>query len=177
MLHNEIKWHLRFIELAKLVASWSKDQSTKVGAVAIGPNREICSVGYNGFPRGVDDNVEERYQRPAKYSWTEHAERNCVYNASRIGVSLEGRVLYCTHFPCPDCARGIIQAGITHLYYPQDTSEEARGFRERSYELHTVSLQMLSEAGIECKIIKSTISIVGDTLYECVNVNEHDLLP
>jgi dCMP deaminase len=152
--HNPHKWHVRFIELARLIASWSKDLSTKVGAVAVGPSREICSVGYNGLPRGVDDTIESRYERPAKYIWTEHAERNLVYNASRIGVSLQGCHLYCTHFPCPDCARGIIQSGISWLFYPQDLSEEARGFRERSHEAHLISLEMLLDAGIECRIIK-----------------------
>lgn len=163
------KWHLRFVELAKHIASWSKDRSTQVGAVAIGPNREICSVGYNGFPRGVDDDIEERHQRPAKYSWTEHAERNCIYNASRIGVSLDGCELYCTHFPCPDCARGIIQSGISVVYYPEDVSEGARGFRERSYESHKVSLEMLISAGVSCYIIRENLVLE--------QVKEDDLRP
>ncbi len=163
------KWHIRFIELAKHIASWSKDRSTKVGAVAIGPNREICSVGYNGFPRGVDDDIEERHERPAKYSWTEHSERNCIYNASRIGVSLDGCELYCTHFPCPDCARGIIQSGITTVFYPEDSSEDARGFRERSYESHKISLEMFISSGVNCYIIKENGSLE--------QVKEDDLRP
>jgi deoxycytidylate deaminase len=84
----------------------------------------------------------------------QNAERNCIYNASRIGVSLDECHLYCTHFPCPDCTRGIIQSGITWLFYPQDLSEEAKGFRERIYEAHLISLDMLVEAGIECRVIK-----------------------
>jgi len=158
------KWHLRFIELAKHIASWSKDRSTKVGAVAVGPNREIRSTGYNGFPRGVDDDIEERHERPLKYIYTEHSERNCLYHAARIGVSLEGCEMYCTHFPCPDCARGIIQSGIISLFYPEDKSEGARGFRERSYEAHKLSLEMLISSGVNCYIIKenNTLELVKE---------------
>ena len=75
------KWHNRFMDVAKLVATWSKDTSTKVGAVVVGPDKEIRSTGYNGLVRGVDDNIPERMERPTKYDFFEHAERNAVYNA------------------------------------------------------------------------------------------------
>ena len=73
----------RFMNLA-YVAEWSKDRSTKVGCVVIGPDREVRSMGYNGFPRGINDEIERRHARPDKY--TEHAERNAIYNAARVGV-------------------------------------------------------------------------------------------
>ena len=76
-----MKWHYRFMELAKLVATWSKDTSTKTGAVIVGPDKEIRATGYNGFVRGVDDDVFERFERPTKYDFFEHAERNAVYTA------------------------------------------------------------------------------------------------
>ena len=76
------KWNSRFMDLARLVAGWSKDTSTKVGCVIIGPDKEIRSTGYNGFPRGVDDTIPAGHERPAKYDFTEHAERNAIYNAS-----------------------------------------------------------------------------------------------
>ena len=106
------KWHNRFMEMAELVATWSKDASTKVGAVVVGENKEIRSTGYNGMVRGIDDNIPERSERPVKYDFFEHAERNAVYNACLIGASLKGCVIYVTAMPCPDCARAIIQSGI-----------------------------------------------------------------
>ena len=106
------KWNKRFMELAFLVASWSKDPSTKTGAVVVGPDKEIRATGYNGPVRGVDDDVPERFERPTKYDFFEHAERNALYNACLTGVSVKGCVMYATHAPCVDCARAIIQAGI-----------------------------------------------------------------
>lgn len=109
------QWDQRFFKLAQHIGSWSKDRSSKNGAVVVGPNREIRSTGYNGFPPGVDDNEEERHVRPAKYIFTEHAERNAIYFAANVGVSLEGCTMYATMFPCADCARGIIRCGIKRV--------------------------------------------------------------
>ena len=106
------KWHKRFMEVAELVATWSKDPSTKTGAIVVGPDREIRATGYNGLVRGVDDNKPERMERPTKYDFFEHAERNAIYNACLTGTSLKGCVMYATHAPCTDCARAIIQSGI-----------------------------------------------------------------
>ena len=87
-------WDQRFMELALHVATWSKDRSTKVGCVIVGQYNEIKAVGYNGFVRGSDDSVDARHERPAKYDWTEHAERNAIYQAARCGVSLNGAKMY-----------------------------------------------------------------------------------
>lgn len=105
------KWDARYLSLAAQVASWSKDTSTRVGCVIVGTAGQILSTGYNGLPRGVSD-TSERMARPAKYSWTEHAERNAIYNAARSGLSLVGSTLYTPWHPCAECARGIIQSGI-----------------------------------------------------------------
>lgn len=109
------KWDTRFMELAGLVAQWSKDRSRKVGCVIVGADKSIVSTGYNGFPRGVNDDEEARHERPAKYKWTEHAERNAIYNAARIGTALAGCSMYIPWYPCMDCARAIIQSGISEL--------------------------------------------------------------
>lgn len=144
-------WDERFIELAKLVASWSKDRSTKVGAVIVGPEKTILSVGYNGFPRKVDDNIEERHQRPIKYFWTEHAERNAIYNCARNGVKIEGATMYLHWFPCVDCARAIIQSGISTLVCIQpDFSQEKWG------EEFKISLEMLEEAKVVIKYFEES---------------------
>lgn len=108
-------WDDRFMNLAKHVAEWSKDRSTKVGCVVIGPDREVRSMGYNGFPRGINDEIERRHARPDKYTWTEHAERNAIYNAARVGIPLKGCTMYLPWFPCVDCARAIVQAGLKEL--------------------------------------------------------------
>ena len=140
------------MDLAKLIATWSKDNSTKVGCVIIGPNKEIRSTGYNGFPRGVDDSIAERKERPLKYEFTEHAERNAIYNAGLYGASIKDCVMYVTFPPCVDCARGIIQSGIREVIYldmPKDKTQNIPGWREK---LGT-SFQMFNEAGVIYKSI------------------------
>lgn len=143
-----LKWHYRFMELAFLVASWSKDPTTKTGAVVVGPDREIRATGYNGLVRGVDDNIPERMERPTKYDFFEHAERNAVYNACLTGTPLKGCVLYATHSPCTDCARAIIQAGIkmvvTNKIIIDDNTPQGTWRDKLNY-----STQMFKEAGIE----------------------------
>jgi dCMP deaminase len=108
-------WDERFLRLALHIREWSKDPTTRVGCVIVGPSNEVRSIGFNGFPRGVNDDDSSRYDRPAKYMWTEHAERNAIYNAARIGVALENCRMYLPWFPCGDCARAIIQSGIVEL--------------------------------------------------------------
>lgn len=108
-------WDRRFLELAHSVGAWSKDRSAKAGCVIVGPDRLIRSTGYNGFVRGVDDEVPSRHERPIKYSWTEHAERNAIYNAARLGIAIEGCTAYVNWFPCIDCARALVQVGIVRL--------------------------------------------------------------
>ena len=103
-------WDNYFFELLEVVRNKSKDRSTKVGAIIVGPDNEIRSTGFNGFPRKINDDIDERHERPDKYLWTEHAERNAIYNAVRMGVPLKGCTLYVYGFPCSDCARVIIQA-------------------------------------------------------------------
>lgn len=110
-----VKWDKRFMELARHIGQWSKDRSRQVGCVIVGPNNEVRATGFNGFPRGADDEISLRHDRPAKYLWTEHAERNAIYNAARIGISLDGCRMYVPWFPCMDCARAIVQVGIQEL--------------------------------------------------------------
>jgi dCMP deaminase len=159
----DLKWYRRFAKLAKEVGSWSKDDSTKVGAVVIGPvNREIRTVGYNGFPRKFDDSIVEYKERPLKYFYTEHAERNAIYNATRIGVSLDDCWMFSTHFPCPDCTRGIIQSGISRLVCGEDRSDAGISFVRRNYDSFIHSLEMMDGTGLivvmisenESKLIK-----------------------
>lgn len=142
------KWNRRFMEVAFLVASWSKDNSTKVGAVVVGPDREIRATGYNGLVRGVDDDKPERMERPTKYDFFEHAERNAIYNACLTGTSLKGCTIFVTFPPCSDCARAIIQSGIkrvvTNPFEIKDTAKDKLWREKFEY-----SRQMFEEAGVE----------------------------
>ena len=136
-------WDSRFLDLAEYVAQWSKDRSRKVGCVIVGPQREVRALGYNAFPRGVDDTASERHERPSKYLWTEHAERNAIYQAARIGTPLEGCTMYLPWFPCMACARAIVQAGIAQLVaLKPDTTDPQWGEEFQS------ALALLNEAGV-----------------------------
>jgi dCMP deaminase len=111
-----MNWTEYFINIAEQVKEKSKDNNTKIGAVIVGEDNEILTTGYNSFPRGLNDNISERQERPEKYFWFEHAERNAIYNAARIGVSLKGSTAYLTSgLPCMDCARGLIQSGVKRV--------------------------------------------------------------
>jgi len=83
-----MEWDDYFLNIAENVKLKSKDKRTQIGAVIVGKGNEIVSTGYNSFPRNINDSIEERQVRPEKYYWFEHAERNAIYNAARIGVSL-----------------------------------------------------------------------------------------
>ena len=118
------KWDIRFLEMAKLVASWSKDPSTQVGAIAV-RNRNVIAQGYNGFPRGTDDHELYYLNRAIKYKRIVHAEMNAIFNAAENGVSLKGSTIYVVGLPiCSDCAKGLIQAGITRVVTPEQEIPE-----------------------------------------------------
>jgi dCMP deaminase len=134
---------LKFLPIAKEAALMSRDHSTKVGCVVLDEDYNVRAVAYNGFPRGICDGVEERYERPLKYKFTSHAEENAVANAARVGTRLQGCTLLLTSlFPCTTCSRLIIQAGIRRVIAPRVPAntrwdEEAR-----------LAMQMLAESGV-----------------------------
>ena len=139
-------WNERFLNLATHISNWSKDPSTKVGCVVVGPDREIRSTGFNGLPRGIEDNDERLNNREIKYPMICHAEENAIMHAARIGISLKDCTAYVTWPPCTRCARSLIQAGIITVIYPKDTEIPDRWVSD--FEL---SINMLKEAGIELK--------------------------
>ena len=125
-LHGKA-WGDRYIHLAKEISTWSKDPSTKVGAVVIGNNGEVLSQGYNGFPRSIKDTPQRLKDREKKYNLVVHAEMNAIYNASLNGVSLKGSTLYVYGLPiCNECAKGVIQVGIDKVIAtrPSDYNKE-----------------------------------------------------
>lgn len=109
------KWDLRFFEMAKHIAEWSKDPSTKVGAVIYDSVFRLVSVGYNGFPRGVSDEKLRYDVKPTKYKLVVHSEANAILNARG---SVESFTLLTTKFPCSECAKIIVQSGITRVVSP-----------------------------------------------------------
>lgn len=134
------KWDRRFMELARLVSTWSKDPSTKVGAVVVDSQKRIKSVGYNGFPKATDDSPELYLDRETKYRRTVHAEANAILT----GSDLTGCTVYTYPFmPCPHCAGLIIQSGIARVisldYCPErwavDFRESDKLFREAGVEV------------------------------------------
>jgi len=144
---KNMNWADYFLGIAEQVKLKSKDQRTKIGAVIVGEDHEIVSTGYNSFPRGINDNLDYRQVRPEKYYWFEHAERNAIYNAARIGVSLRDTTMYLTcGIPCADCARGIISSGVKMIYCK---TEDTTRNREHWDEHAKRSLQMFKESGVE----------------------------
>lgn len=133
------KWNQRFLELAQHVAEWSKDPSTKVGAVLVDDKRRVIGLAYNGLSRKIIDSPERYQDRTVKYEIIVHAEVNAILNAVR---SPEGATLYSTFAPCPRCAAVIIQAGISKVVYP------AASLNDRWLEAQELSGKLFAEAGI-----------------------------
>lgn len=132
-------WPQRFMELARLVASWSKDPSTKVGAVIADSRNRVVSMGYNGPPRlTADSSVADRNEKLLR---TLHAEENAIL----FGGDVTGCTLYVTHPPCAHCAAVMIQAGIANVVWAGHDDFE---FSARWQHSHGVALRMLAEAGV-----------------------------
>jgi dCMP deaminase len=122
------KWDHRFLNLAREVASWSKDPSTKVGAVVVRPDLTIATMGFNGFPRGFPDDPEDYADRVRKYRFVVHAEANALVSASE---SLKGCTLYTYPLPpCVDCCKLAIQAGITRFVSVRPSVEHLERWRD-----------------------------------------------
>lgn len=140
------KWDHRFLRLAREVSSWSKDPSTKCGAVIVRPDRSIASTGFNGFPKKTSDADELYADRELKYARVVHAEMNAIVQARE---PLEGYSIY-TWPPgyggaCDRCSAHIIQAGITRLVHVRDESEFALRWKDAAER----GQQMFAEAGVE----------------------------
>lgn len=137
------KWQLRFIGLAYEVAKWSSD-ATGVGAIIVGSEKNIISTGYNGAPKGVQELPLRKNAENKKY-FIEHSERNAIYLAKS---SLDGAILFTTHYPCADCARAIIQSGIKEVYFCEKMEKEHWIASMKASEM------MLSEAKIQVHQVK-----------------------
>lgn len=152
-----MSWDLRFLDLAKHIASWSKDPSTQVGAVAV-RDRRVLATGYNGFPRGVADLPGRLHNREEKLLRTVHAEANIVAQAARNGVSLERSTIYVWPFlPCSSCCTLLIQAGIKRVVVPD------LPIPDRWVENFKMSQSMFDEANVDLNLIE----VEGGELHTC----------
>lgn len=130
-------WDSRFLALAALVSTWSKDTSTKVAAILVDSKKRVVSVGFNGSPRGVEDAGE----RARKIMRTVHAEANALHFANR---DVEGCTIYVTHPPCANCASHLIQRGIKRVVFHKGSDD----FLERWGENYNEALAMFYEADV-----------------------------
>lgn len=133
-------WNQRFLDLSFHVAGWSKDPSTQVGAVIVNEHKQVLSMGYNGFPRGVSDSPIRYADRDTKLMFVAHAERNALDNAH---MDVRGATLYSTLCPCNECAKSIIQRGIRKVVSKKYDDEYSKRFN------FDITKQMFAETGIE----------------------------
>ena len=109
----------KYYPIAQAVAGLSKDPNTKVGALIIDKRGSIRAVGYNGFPRGVNDDQSRYNDRDTKLKLIAHAEANAIANAASTGTQIQGCSIVVTKFPCGECAKMIINTGISHIFSPE----------------------------------------------------------
>ncbi len=156
-------WDELFMRHAYLIASKSKDPRTRIGAVLV-RNKHVISEGYNGLPMGVNDCCAERYQRPEKYLWVEHAERNSIFVCARFGISTNAAVMYTQGIPCENCTRATIQAGVSEVVvhkqwqeyqYADVNTDSSLGLGKERCET------MLREAGIPVRVYDGVLGLKG----------------
>lgn len=139
------KWDTRFMRLAREIASWSKDPSSKIGAVIVNDDRRILATGYNGFPKGIHDTEERLNNRDEKYPRIVHAEMNALMNALYSGISVRGSTIYVYGLPaCPECTKSIISAGIKRVVISPDPYTHITAWSEK---WDMISKPMITEVG------------------------------
>ena len=149
MRDDVLSWDQYFMGMAHLSAKRSKDPNTRVGACIVNPQKRVVGLGYNGFPYGCEDEefpwdrdgefLETKYPYNTKYLYVTHSELNAILNYR--GGSLEGAKLYVSLFPCNECAKAIIQAGISCVVYESDKYDGTEG--------NIASKRMFHEAGVK----------------------------
>ena len=143
---NRLSWDEYWLNMVYFIASRSTDENTHIGAVCVNSDNILVSIGYNGFCRGADDGNEKRQLRPEKYNYFEHAERNAIFSAARIGTSLRDCTMYTNGIPCVDCARGIIQVGIKTVVVDKNWDENRSNIYNETWEkLLVITKQLFKE--------------------------------
>lgn len=143
-------WDELFMRQAYLVSRRSKDPKTKIGAVLVKKGEsDPSSSGYNGFPRGISDLEDLYLNRESKYQLIVHGEANCIFNAARKGVSTVGSIIYTQAPVCNECAKAIIQAGISEVIYHKQYPK--LGHLTKWVESCKLGASMLEEVGIKTR--------------------------
>lgn len=172
----KLNWDQTWIKMAHEFSKKSKDPSTQVGCVIVGEGNVLLSMGFNGFARNVIETEQEwddrsgkiaygksfdRWERPQKYVWVEHAERNCCYNAARHGIKLLGATAYLNWdpLPCVECTKALIQSGISSIVGPAKRSFKTRPNVSNMDYQFDVATAMLSEAGIMIREVEIDLDI------------------
>lgn len=136
------KWDKRFMDLAAHISQWSKDPSTKVGCVVADDDKKVVAIGYNGFPKGIEDSEERLNDRETKYKYVVHSEPNAFANANG---SVKGCTIYTYPFaPCAECMKLIITNGIKRVVYPALSEELATRWADQL----KLAEDMAREAGL-----------------------------
>ena len=156
-----------FLKEAYLQSEKSKDLSTHVGSVLVRGDISLCA-GFNGLPRGVTDYKVRHTERPEKYFYTEHAERNNIYNAARNGIKTEGCSLYVLGYPCADCARAVIQSGIKKIFLHKQWNDSFISKQKKWEESSRYTKEMLEESGVTVKELDYKLGmtvLIAEKLY------------
>lgn len=144
------KWDKFFLQTAFNVANtFSKDAHRKVGAVIYRESYPL-SFGYNGFIRGFPDDILLLQDKDKKLIYTEHAERNAIFNASRNNINIMEASIACTFHPCHECARAIIQSGLKRVICPAISEEDKEG---RWFSSITEAQRMFTTCGVDVIIL------------------------
>ncbi|MBR3811158.1 MAG: dCMP deaminase family protein [Agathobacter sp.] len=153
---NVLDWDSTFMGIAKLIAMRSKDPNTQVGAVIVGKDKRILSLGYNGLPAGMSDD-EDVWNRDGedelrlKYTYVCHAEENAILNYRGDFTALSNSTIYVSLFPCNNCAKMIAQSGIKEVVYESD--------KYGGTPLNIASKKILKSAGVKCRRVEKTIDV------------------
>lgn len=161
-------WDELFMRQVYLIASKSRDPSTKIGSILVKDNR-VISQGYNGLCRNIEYNDISRLVRPEKYFWFEHSERSCIYNCAMNGINTSLSTLYTNSIPCCDCTRAIIQSYIIEIVVhkqwvdlEQDLRKKEKGSKSPYLlEHHHRSKQMLMESKTKLRIFDKQLNVYG----------------
>ncbi len=149
MKTNRPDWTTYYMNQLPLIAARSLDPNTKIGCIITSWDYRPLSQGYNSFPAGANDEIAERYERPTKYKYIEHAERNAIFSAARHGIALNTSRIYVMGLPCMDCARAIIQAGILELVY--DAARQAQWVTPKYEEDFKLVTSFLNECAVSVR--------------------------
>ena len=147
-----------YMAMAKLISKRSKDPNTQVGAVIVSKDDRILSAGYHGFPNGCSDDEcpwarSAKHEYDTKYPYVVHAELNAILNFRGDNKAFEGSTLYVTLFPCHECAKAIIQSGITRLVYLDNKYQDTEDFKESLRMLKAASIMIDPYTNLEKEII------------------------